>query len=147
MKLSTKSRYGLRAMLFLALTRREGVVMTREIAEGQNLPETYLEQLMLSMRKAGLVSSVRGAKGGYMLAKRPEDITLAHIVVALEGSLNIADCADVPNCCTMPDSCALKDVFAEVNDALYSALDDISLADLVRRQQKKELAATPMYFI
>jgi len=146
-KLSTKSRYGLRAMLFLSITQRDGVVMTREIAERQNLPETYLEQLMLALRKAGLLSSVRGAKGGYMLARRPDDITLAQIVVALEGRLNIADCADVPNCCISPEACALKDVFAEVNSTLYNALDSITLSDLARRQQSRELAATPMYFI
>jgi Rrf2 family protein len=121
--------------------------MTREIAERQNLPETYLEQLMLAMRKAGLLSSVRGAKGGYMLAKRAEDISLASIVVALEGALNIADCADVPNCCITPESCALKDVFAEVNQALYDAFERISLADLAHRQQSKDLESTPMYFI
>jgi Rrf2 family protein len=147
MKLSTKSRYGLRAMLFLAIAHRDGVIMTREIAERQNLPETYLEQLMLSMRKAGLLSSVRGAKGGYMLAQRPEDITLAKIVVALEGSLNVADCADSPNCCLTSEACALKDVFMEVNNALYNTLDGISLSDLAHRQQIRELATTPMYFI
>ncbi len=147
MKLSTKSRYSLRAMLYLALNQRQGVVMAREIAERQNLPETYLEQLMLSLRKAGLVSAIRGAHGGYMLARKPEEITLAQIVVALEGSLCIADCCDVPNCCVEPVTCALKDVFDEVNDALYGTFNGITLADLARRQQMKELAEAPMYFI
>lgn len=147
MKLSTKSRYSLRAMLHLALNQRAGVVMAREIAECQNLPETYLEQLMLALRKAGLVSAIRGAHGGYMLARRPEAITLAQIVVALEGSLSIADCCDVPNCCMDPVTCALKDVFDEVNSTLYGAFDSLTLADLARRQQMKELAEAPMYYI
>lgn len=147
MKLSTKSRYSLRAMLYLALNQRTGVVMAREIAERQNLPETYLEQLMLALRKAGLVSAIRGAHGGYMLARKPEEITLAQIVVALEGSLSIADCCDVPNCCMDPVTCALKDVFDEVNGKLYGAFDGLTLADLARRQQIKELAEAPMYFI
>ena len=147
MKLSTKSRYSLRAMLHLALNQREGVVIAREIAERQNLPETYLEQLMLALRKAALVSAIRGAHGGYMLARKPEDITLAEIVVALEGTLNIADCCDVPNCCMDPATCALKDVFDEINSKLYGAFNDFTLADLARLQQMKELAETPMYFI
>ncbi len=147
MKLSTKSRYSLRAMLHLALNQREGVVMAREIAEHQNLPETYLEQLMLALRKAGLVSAIRGAHGGYMLARKPDAITLAQIVVALEGSLSIADCCDVPNCCVDPVTCALKDVFDEVNHALFTTFDSLTLADLARRQQMKELAEAPMYYI
>lgn len=134
-------------MLHLALSRKEGVVMAREIAECQNLPETYLEQLMLALRKAGLVSAIRGAHGGYMLARKPEEITLAHIVVALEGSLSIADCCDVPNCCVEPVTCALKEVFDEVNSKLYGAFNGITLADLARRQQLKELAEAPMYYI
>ena len=147
MKLSTKSRYSLRAMLHLALNQTDGVVMAREIAERQNLPETYLEQLMLALRKAGLVSAIRGARGGYMLARRPEDITLAQIVVALEGTLSIADCCDVPNCCIDPVSCALKDIFDDVNSALYGAFDCVTLAELARRQRTKELAEAPMYYI
>ena len=147
MKLSTKSRYSLRAMLYLALNQRTGVVMAREIAECQNLPETYLEQLMLALRKAGLVSAIRGAHGGYMLARKPEAITLAQIVVALEGSLSIADCCDVPNCCVNPATCALKDVFDEINGTLYTAFNSLTLADLARRQQVKEQAEAPMYFI
>lgn len=147
MKLSTKSRYGVRAALFLALAQQDGVVMTHEIAERQRLPETYLEQLMLAMRKAGLLSSVRGAKGGYMLAKHPDEITLAQIVISLEGSLNIADCADVPSCCENPAACALKEVFSEINQTLFKSLEGITLGDLARRQRSKELAATPMYFI
>ncbi len=148
MKLSTKSRYSLRAMLHLALHQGAGaVMMAREIAECQNLPETYLEQLMLALRKAGLVSAIRGAHGGYMLARKPEDITLAQIVAALEGTLSIADCCEVPNCCINPVTCALKDVFGEVNGKLYAAFDGITLADLARRQQSKELAEAPMYYI
>ncbi len=147
MKLSTKSRYSLRAMLHLARHQRAGVVMAREIAERQNLPETYLEQLMLSLRKAGLVSAIRGAHGGYMLARKPDQITLAQIVVALEGTLSIAECCDVPNCCVDPVTCALKDVFDDVNTRLFDSFNEITLAELAHRQQVKELAEVPMYFI
>ncbi len=147
MKLSTKSRYSLRAMLHLALYQKDSVIMAREIAEQQNLPENYLEQLMLSLRRAGLVSAMRGSRGGYLLARPPEAITLANIVEAVEGSLSIADCSDVPNCCAVPETCALKDVFDEINSKLYGAFSGITLSDLACRHRVKEIAEAPMYYI
>jgi Rrf2 family protein len=147
MKLSTKARYGLRAMLCLALMDRDRWIMTKEIAEMQKLPLTYLEQLMMSLRKGGLVTAMRGAHGGYMLARDPAQITLAQIVEALEGPLQIADCADVPNCCVEAAECALKEIFEDVNNALYGAFDAITLADFAEKQRGKEGAHTSMFFI
>ena len=147
MKLSTRSRYGLRAMLALVIHEGDGPMMTKEIADKQNLPATYLEQLMLALRKAGLVNATRGAKGGYVLARGPERISLAQIIEALEGTLDIADCADVPSCCLDPNACALKDVFAEANKALYDVFDRVSIAELAERQRAKEGAGAGMYVI
>lgn len=147
MKLSTRSRYGLRAMLVLALSEEGRSIMTKEIAEKQNLPATYLEQLMLALRKAKLVLAIRGAHGGYVLARDAKDISLAEIVEALEGPLDIADCADVPNCCFESEACALKEVFIEANRALYNAFDRVSLAQLAENQRNKEGALAGMYFI
>lgn len=147
MKLSTKSRYGLRAMLVLAIRNDDEPIMTKEIAEAQNLPATYLEQLMLALRKANLVNATRGAKGGYKLARKPEQISLAQIIEALEGDLDIANCADVPSCCIDPSACALKDIFDEANKTLYGYFDRISLAELVERQRAKEGSGDGMYFI
>ena len=147
MKLSTRSRYGLRAMLVLAMHQGNDPLMTKEIAERQNLPATYLEQLMLTLRKAGLVVATRGAKGGYALARQAEDVTLAEIVESLEGPLDIADCADVPNCCFEPDSCALQEVFAQANQALFDVFQSYTLAKLAQDQAARELIKAPMYFI
>ena len=102
---------------------------------------------MLTLRKAGLVHATRGAKGGYVISRNPDTISLAEIVEALEGPLDIADCADVPNCCLSPDACALKDVFAEANQALYDIFDRVSLAELAERQRLTEPASPSMYFI
>ncbi len=121
--------------------------MAREIAETQNLPLTYLEQLMLALKKAGLVLAIRGAHGGYMLARAPSEITLAQIVEALEGPLHVADCANVPNCCEDPQACVLKEIFHEINTALYEAFDQITLADFASRHRLKTSANGPMYFI
>ncbi len=147
MKLSTKARYGLRAMLCLALSDRNRWVMTKEIAESQKLPLTYLEQLMMSLRKAGLVSAIRGAHGGYMLAREAAAISLAEIVVALEGPLQVADCADVPNCCLAPAECALKEIFAEVNKSLYETFARFTLADFAERHRQLAGSGNPMFFI
>ena len=147
MKLSTRSRYGLRAMMVLAMHLGDEPVMTKEIAERQNLPITYLEQLMLTLRKAGLVIATRGAKGGYVLARDARAIPLVEIVEALEGPLDIADCADVPNCCLDANACALKEIFAKANKALYDVFDRVSLAQLAEDQMAKESAYIPMYNI
>lgn len=147
MKLSTRSRYALRAMLALAMHEGDDPMMTKEIAEKQNLPGTYLEQLMLGLRKAGLVNATRGAKGGYVLARNPERISLAEIVEALEGNLDIGDCADVPSCCLDAAACALKDVFVQANNALRAVFANVSLAELVEKQRAKESSLSGMYFI
>ncbi|MCX6343748.1 MAG: Rrf2 family transcriptional regulator [Armatimonadetes bacterium] len=147
MKLSTRSRYGLRAMMVLAMSHVDEPMMTKEIADRQNLPATYLEQLMLTLRKSGLVIATRGAKGGYVLARDAGSITLAQIVEALEGPLDIADCADVPNCCLTPNACALKEIFNSANTALFDIFNSITLAELAERQSAKELQGSAMYFI
>jgi Rrf2 family protein len=147
MKLSTKSKYGIRAMLVLATSPVGEVIMAKRIAEVQQLPETYLEQLMLILRKAELVIALRGAKGGYMLARSPKSITLAEVVEALEGPVDIADCANVPNCSAPMDACALQEVFARVNDAILGELKSATLASLAERQTTLEHASSLMYYI
>jgi len=134
-------------MLVLAMHEGSEPVMTKEIGEKQNLPVTYLEQLMLTLRKAGLVNATRGAKGGYMLARSPKDISLIEIVEALEGPLDIADCTDVPNCCLVPSACAFKDLFTRANKALYDVFDQVSLAQIAEEQKSKINSQVEMYYI
>ncbi len=133
-------------MLVLAMRKGDEPVMTKEIAEKQNLPSTYLEQLMLTLRKAGLVNATRGAKGGYVLAKEPQSISLAEIVEALEGPIDIADCNDVPNCCFDAQMCVLKQIFDEANNALRNVFENITLAELAEQQLYRE-TQNNMYFI
>lgn len=145
MKLSTKARYGLRAMMVLAQSA-EGA-SGRMIAESQNLPAAYLEQLMIRLRNAKLVVALRGAKGKFVLARSPEQITLAQIVEALEGPIQIADCADVPNCCLDPAACALRDIFQGANQAIADYLNAITLTDLAARQHDLEAGGLTNYHI
>lgn len=137
MKLSTRSRYGLRAMLDIALAGEGLLVMAKDIAERQHLPVAYLEQLLGQLKRGGLVSSLRGAKGGYALARPAETITLADVVEALEGPLDIARCGEVPFCSAPSGGCALRDILEDVNGAIRQTLTLVTLADFVARQQQK----------
>ena len=147
MKLSTRSTYGVRAMLALAERGSTRPVMSKEIAELQGLPATYLEQLMVLLRKANLLTATRGAHGGYVLARPASEITLLDIIEVLEGSLTLSDCPAGQACCGHPETCALQDVWEEAGQALRDALRNITLANLVERQRDKTADPVLMYSI
>ena len=138
MKLSTRARYGLRAMVQLARTP-EGAT-GRSIAENQYLPTAYLEQLMARLRNAKLVISIRGAKGKFVLARSADTIHLDEIIQALDGPIEIADCADIPHCGFNPEVCALRRVYRGANNVLLDYLAGICLADLAIQQQQQDHA-------
>lgn len=132
MRLSTKGRYGLMAMSQLALDHGKGPISLKYIAEKQNLSESYLEQLFSTLRKNGLLTSVRGAQGGYMLSNEPSDITVGHILRALEGELGPAECVhDTISECTKEDGCATKLVLIKIKDSIDEVIDSITLQDMV----------------
>ncbi len=147
MKLSTRSTYGVRAMLALALHQRPTPFMVKEIAEQYDLPATYLEQLMTLLRKAGLVTAVRGAHGGYILARPAVEITLAEIIEVLEGPLRLADCPAGAACCGHPDTCALADVWEDARRALTNSFQQVTLAQLAERHANKQADAALNYAI
>lgn len=128
MWLSTKGRYGLKAMLDLALHNGEGPVALKSIAERQNLPENYLEQLFATLKKAGHITSVRGAQGGYLLSKDPDSITIGSILRSLEGSLAPVDCVveDSSPKCDRFDNCVTKIVWEKIRDSVNEAVDSIT---------------------
>lgn len=119
----------------------------RSIAESQHLPTAYLEQLMARLRNAKLVISIRGAKGKFVLARGAETIHLDEIIQALDGPIEIADCADIPHCGFDPEVCALRQVYAGANKALLDYLAGISLAELAVRQQQQDNAEFQDYCI
>ena len=137
MKLSTRSTYGMRAMLALAFKYGSGPLMVKEIAEQQNLPATYLEQLMVLLRKSGLVNATRGAHGGYVLSRSAAEITLGEIVEVLEGPLILTECPSGVGCCGHPETCALHEVWMEASAALQGVFYRLTLANLVERQRAK----------
>lgn len=147
MKLSTRSTYGVRAMLALALEYGRGPIMVKEIAERQGLPATYLEQLMTLLRKAGIVNATRGARGGYTLSRPPAEITVAEVIEILEGPLELSECPSGVGCCGKPETCALSDLWSEATQALNDVFQQVTLAKLVERQREKESAPMLMYNI
>ncbi|MHB9130852.1 MAG: RrF2 family transcriptional regulator [Armatimonadota bacterium] len=138
MKFSTRSTYGLRAMVALALEYGHGPILLKDIAERRNLPMTYLEQLMVPLRKSGLVSATRGVGGGYLLSRNPEDIALSEVIMALEGPLDLVECVSVSHCCGDLGKCALKEVIDHASEMLVGYFRGITLADLASRQRVLE---------
>ena len=138
MKLSTRGKYGLYAMLYLAQKADEGPQSLKSIAR-LALPDQYLEQLLGCMRKAGLVTTVRGAQGGYLLAKSPKDITVGHIIDAMEGPLNLSECAVEGDGCECPlgDSCPARPVWEYLTNSINALLYSISLQDMLDSKEMK----------
>lgn len=143
-KLSTKGRYGLRALIDLARYSSEGPVSITSISSRQELSERYLEQLMSMLKKAGLVKSIRGAGGGYVLAKDMKEISVGDILRALEGSLDPVDCPglDMNGECDMADSCVTKYVWKRINDSINQTVNEIGLDQLVEASRKKQCSGT-----
>lgn len=134
LKLSTKGRYGLRAVIDLALNCEKEAVALSGVAERQDISISYLEQLVAKLKKAGIVNSIRGAQGGYKLAKPPEEISIGEILRALEGDLNPVDCAEVIGgefTCSASDVCVTKYVWKRISDSINDAVDEIMLSELV----------------
>jgi len=133
MNISTRGRYGLRALLEIARIRREGPVNIRDISRRQKMSVTYLEQILHRLKKAGLIESVRGAKGGYLLAKNEDRITVREIIDVLDGPLSFSYC-DFPKLreksCTGPETCVSRILWKKVEDNLSEMLSSITLADL-----------------
>lgn len=133
MKLSTRVRYGTRAVLDIAIHGDQGPVSLVDVAARQEISAKYLEALLTSLRAAGLVRSVRGAQGGYLLAASPEAINLRHVFEALEGTEGFASCTHEKDACSRALTCATQNVWARMYEASMHVLEETSIADLVTR--------------
>lgn len=139
MRFSAKTEYGLRAILDLAYQRQASPVQLKEISRREKIPIRFLEQVMATLRVAGLVEGVRGARGGYTLARRPEEISLAEVIVALEGPLSVMDCVIEPNVeCDAAGECVIRDVWSDVRRALVDTLGSKNLRDLCEQRARRE---------
>ena len=140
MKISTKGRYGIKAMLELALNNNAGHISINEIAQRQNISENYLEQIFAALKKAGLIKSIRGSRGGYTLAMEPSEISIGEILRALEGSLAPVDCVkeENPAYCSNSQFCVTRVVWERVRDSINNVVESITLGDLVMECRKLE---------
>ena len=132
MKLSTKGKYGLYAMFYLAQHEGSGPQPLKAVAE-IGVPEDYLEQLLGNLRRAGLVTTVRGAQGGYQLAKAPEAITVGDIIDATEGPLSISECISDEGCCHRSGECRTRRVWEYLSNSINGLLQSISLRDMLEQ--------------
>jgi Rrf2 family transcriptional regulator, cysteine metabolism repressor len=132
LKLSTKGRYGVKAMFELAINYGKEPTSIKSIAEKQFISEYYLEQLFGSLRKAGLVISSRGAQGGYVLSRQPSEITTAHILNVLEGPIEISECiSDDEMNCSRANYCATRLLWIKISASVNDVINSITLQDMV----------------
>lgn len=137
MKLSTRGRYGVRLMMDLAIHCGAGPVLLKDIAQRQGISEKYLWQLINPLKTAGLVNSLRGAHGGYVLGRTADDISLREILQVLEGPLCLVDCVDDPSVCERSPSCVSRDIWGEASKNLLQTLAQTTLAGMVTKEKRR----------
>jgi len=147
MRVSTKGRYGLRVLLDIALYQGDGVVALHDISRRQAISQKYLWQVINPLKAAGLLRSVRGAHGGYSLARRPEEISLRDVVSILEGDTSVVACVGKPETCERSSGCTTRGAWAEVEGKLNDALSGITLAVLVERERARAKVESASYVI
>jgi Rrf2 family cysteine metabolism transcriptional repressor len=138
MKLSTKGKYGVRAVFEIARHFGKGPITIKEISERQGISFSYLEQILHKLGKAGLIESVRGPAGGYLLGRKPQDLTIGDIVRVLEGPIALSHCLEPGESadCYQTDDCVARMVWAKVGEKIEEALDSISFQDLLQNQKE-----------
>ena len=141
MKLSTRSRYGTRLLLDMAQNYQEGPLHLTSIANRQGISVKYLEQIIIPLKKAHYVSSVRGPKGGHVLARPPEQITVGEIVALLEDGVNLVECSERPEVCDRSENCVTRHIWREAARAMFAKLNSITLADLLKLREADPEAA------
>ena len=147
MKLSTRGRYGTRALLELALHEGDRPLLLRGIADRQQISLSYLEHLISPLIAGGIVRSTKGPKGGISLTRKPSEIRLSDVIQLLEGSVAPVDCVDNPDICDRSSSCVTRDIWRELKNAMSGVLESTTLQNLVERQKDKEGSEEEMYYI
>ena len=147
MKLSTRGRYGTRALLELALHQGEGPVPLKDIAQRQQISLPYLEHLITPLISGGIIRSTPGARGGVWLARSPQEVKLSEVIGLLEGSIALVECVNDPKYCPRSDFCVTRDIWGELKKVMDGILESTTLQDLVERHKKKEQPEPAMYYV
>ena len=140
MKLTTKGRYAVTAMLDLSLHSKNGPVSLADISDRQDISLSYLEQLFSKLRKRGLVVSMRGPGGGYSLSRAPAEIAMSSIILAVDENVDVTNCGGKPEGCQQSRRCLTHDLWADLSGRIQSFLDDITLEDMMTRKEVLEVA-------
>ena len=138
MKISTKGRYGLRILIDLATHDPEKPRMLKDIAESQQISEKYISRLVIDLRRAGLIRSVRGVKGGFHLAKLPEEITLLKVLETMEGPLSVVECVKSPEKCKRQMLCPARSIWKKLNDDIRGLTSKITLDDILNSYRRQD---------
>ena len=139
MRISTRSRYGIRLMINLAANYNKRNVFLKDIAREEEISEKYLSQIVIPLRRAGLISASRGVHGGYMLAKSPQEITAKEMVEVLEGDLYLIECSRDRDACNRVDGCASRGLWEGLSDSITEYLSSVALDDLLKIKLEKAL--------
>ncbi len=131
MRITSRTEYGLRAMVYLAALAGDRPAPLTQIAAAEGIPAPFLERILSRLREAGLVTATRGASGGYRLSREPAAVAVAEIVTALEGPLTLVECMQAGSTCAREDGCSSRAVWRRLGEAITAALEGISLADLI----------------
>jgi len=147
MKLSTRARYGARALIDVAMAYPDSTVSVGDVADRQGISPKYLEHIMSSLRAAGLVKAVRGMHGGFALSRPPASITLKEVFEALEGAVAPVGCVDHPGSCPMEQVCPTRQTWVEMKESIEKVLERTTLQGLLERKKQKGASSTLMYHI
>jgi len=139
MRISTRSRYGIRLMISLATTYNRGYAFLKDIAKDEEISEKYLSQIVIPLKRAGLLSASRGIHGGYTLARSPSKITAKEIVEVLEGDVCVLECTKDEAACTRSNNCSSRDLWSALSDTISGFLSSITLDDLAKSKNEKDL--------
>ena len=136
MKLSTKSRYGLRAVIEIAKTFGSTPAKRKNVAAQQGISDSYLENILIVLKNNRIIETTRGVNGGYVLSRSPKEITVLEVVDSLEGPLDLVDCVSSNSACSKTDTCATRTIWKELADAWKSILGNITLQDVIDREER-----------
>ena len=138
MRITRKTEYAIRTILYLSSKKPNTKVMAKEISEIMNIPKQFLAQVMLSLNHHGVVNAIRGAKGGFILAKKPSSISLLDVIEAIEGKLFINDCLVSRDSCSCQSECPVEDVWSDAQDALVKVLKKANFSSMVKKAKYKD---------
>lgn len=139
MRISTRSRYGLRLMIYLASNPNKGYILLKDVAKKEDISEKYLSLIAMPLRRGGLLTASRGLNGGYAIAKNPSKITAREIIETLEGDLNLIDCVADSDYCGRKNDCTGRYLWQKLSEHIRSFLESITLEDLVMLKERNEI--------